>query len=277
MKISNYKKFTESAWVGKEGEKQSIKQINDICRSLKIDKYTIRHDGLIDVRGNVYISISDMLDELPIKFGIVEGLFDCSHNRLTSTKGFPIKAHSISLHHNEISTLLPCKENGFHKFQEEMEGWFECSHNKLATLEGSPKRIIGRGYSCGQNLITNLVGAPEYIGGYFNCSYNDNLCSLEGFPNYVRTTSDITACAIDDLRGFPEFFEGACYFEFNHISEVLRLFGRDARANLKAIYWLNEYDVINGNKIILSRLYEVFNQLQIDPPDNIEFRNYYLI
>lgn len=282
MKISNYKKFTESAWVGKEGEKQSIKQINDICRNLKIDNYTIRNDGLVDVGRNIYISDINLVGELPIKFGIVEGVFDCSYNKLTSTKGFPIKANSIALHHNNISTLLPCKENGFHKFQEEIDGWFDCTCNKLTSLEGSPKRIIGRGYSCGQNLITNLIGAPEYIHGYFSCPYNDSLASLEGFPKHVGQTSDITACDIDDLRGFPEFFEGGpCYFEFNHISEVLRLFDdhaySDGRANLKAIYWLNEYDVINGDKIILSRLYEVFTQLGIDSPDNIEFKNYYTI
>lgn len=36
------------------------------------------------------------------------------------------------------------------------------------------------------NLLTNLIGSPEYIEGTFNCSYLDNLESLEGAPKFVK-------------------------------------------------------------------------------------------
>jgi hypothetical protein len=40
---------------------------------------------------------------------------------------------------------------------------------------------------------------------------------------------------------------------------------------------INEYDVIQGNKVILDRLEEVFYQLGMTPPEDIKLKNYEII
>ena len=53
----------------------------------------------------------------------------------------------------------------------------------------------------------------------------------------------------------------------------------------KCIKWINEFDVIQGDKIVLDRLEEVFHQLGMDIPQsvvniglkNLTFKNYEII
>jgi len=69
-------------------------------------------NGTYNVYGNV--DFYDMiLFELPIKFNIVIGYFDCSWNKLTSLEGCPKKVGK----------------------------GFACSYNKLTSLRGCPKEV----------------------------------------------------------------------------------------------------------------------------------------
>ena len=112
-----------------------------------------------------------------------------------------------------------------------------------------------------------MVGCPEIIHGDFYCRENQ----------------------ITDFKGVPEFFEGLFYCEENPIEEIYRLFiqedkhitdfsllyGLDGLS--KCIKWINEFDVIQGNRVIMDRLEEVFYQLGMDVPENIKFKSYKVI
>jgi len=63
--------------------------------------------------------------------------------------------------------------------------------------------------------------------------------------------------------GFPEFWEGKVYFINNPVQKILDQFPDKLWS--KAIYWINEYDVIDedGN-VNEDRLEEVKHQLNIE-------------
>ena len=95
-----------------------------------------------------------------------------------------------------------------------------------------------------------MVGCADFIRGDLYCSNNK----------------------ITDFRGVPEFFEGDFYCYNNPIFEIYDLF-----RTVNCIKWLNEFDVIQGDKIVLDRLEEVFYQLGMDVPQNLTFKNYEII
>jgi hypothetical protein len=210
-------------------------KIEQICKRFGIKNYTINSDGTIDVDSDVYLNTS--LDKLPIKFGRVSGNFYCDQIRLTSLVGSPY----------EIS-----KD-------------FDCYLNKLSTLDSSPKRV-GGDFNCSNNELTSLKGAPEYVGGDFNCESN-SLTSLIGCPEVVGADIIFKDNMIRDFKGISEFFEGQLYCNMNPVCEIWDLFYGDN----KCIRWINEFDVIvDGRKIIFDRLVEVYHQLNIHVPRNLE-------
>ena len=118
------------------------KEIIKICKEYNIKNYTIRDDGTVDVKGDVYLSFRD-LKELPIKFGIVIGNFYCNNNQLTSLVGSP----------------------------KELVGIFDCYKNQLTSLVGAPEKV-GDNFYCSNNQLTSLKGAPLIVEGYFDCHNN---------------------------------------------------------------------------------------------------------
>ena len=125
-------------------ESKKFNEIESICEEYGIENYTINSDGSIDVDGYVNLS-NEVLTKLPLKFNIVSGGFNCSHNKLTSLKGCPV----------------------------EVGGYFICNHNQLISLEGYPKEVVGR-FNCSHNKLTTLKGAPKVVNGNFNF-YNNPL------------------------------------------------------------------------------------------------------
>jgi Leucine-rich repeat (LRR) protein len=160
---------------------------------------------------------------------------------------------------SELLTIIPLKFGTVTRD-------FDCYNNKLTSLEGSPKKV-GGDFDCHNNQLTSLVGCPEVIGVDINCRNNQ----------------------ITDFRGVPEFFEGLFYCEGNPIEEIYKLFIQEDKhitdLNLlfgldglsKCIRWINEFDVIQGNKVIMDRLEEVFHQLEMEIPENITFKHYEII
>ena len=217
--------------------KESKTDIDSICQNYGIMNYTINPDGSIDVEGSVILS-SELLTIIPLKFGTVTRDFDCDRNQLTSLEGSPKK----------------------------VGGYFDCHNNQLTSLVGCPE-VIGGDFDCSRNELKSLVGCPEIIGDNFYCRENQ----------------------ITDFKGVPEFFEGLFYCEENPIEEIYRLFiqedkhitdfsllyGLDGLS--KCIKWINEFDVIQGNKVIMDRLEEVFYQLGMEVPENIKLKNYEII
>ena len=217
--------------------KESKTDIDSICQNYGIMNYTINPDGSIDVDGSVILS-SELLTIIPIKFGTITRDFDCDRNQLTSLEGSPKK----------------------------VGGYFDCHNNQLTSLVGCPE-VIGGDFDCSRNELKSLVGCPEIIGDNFYCRENQ----------------------ITDFRGVPEFFEGLFYCEDNPIEEIYRLFIKEDKhitdfsllygldGLSKCIKWINEFDVIQGNKVIMDRLEEVFYQLGMEVPENIKLKNYEII
>ena len=164
---------------------------------------------------------------------------------------------------SELLTIIPIKFGTITRD-------FDCDRNQLTSLEGSPKKVGGY-FDCHNNQLTSLVGCPEVIGGDFDCSRNE-LKSLVGCPEIIGDNFYCRENQITDFRGVPEFFEGLFYCEENPIFEIYDLF-----RTVNCIKWLNEFDVIQGNKVVLDRLEEVFYQLGMEVPENINLPSYEII
>ena len=157
-----------------------------------------------------------------------------------------------------------------------VSGRFDCSDNQLTTLEGSPERV-GENFDCSNNKLTTLYGGPQNVGA-FNCGQNQ-LTTLEGSPQIIDAFFHCKNNQITDFRGFPEFFEGIFYCEENPIEEIYLLFLEEDQifVDSRCIRWINEFDVIQGNKVIMDRLEEVFHQLGMEIPEEIELPSYEII
>jgi len=154
-----------------------------------------------------------------------------------------------------------------------VSGYFSCYNNNLTSLEGCPEKVGGDFY-CDSNDLISLKGCPKKVND-FNCK-NNQLTSLEGCPEEIGGYFDCRNNKIYDFRGISEFFDGTFYCGDNPIQEIYSLFVTQGREDVRCIRLINEFDVIDGKKVILDRLEDVFHQLGMDVPENIEF-NYYEI
>lgn len=134
----------------------SKEEVEAILKTYYIYKYTINDDLTVDVNEDVNLHYED-LEYFPVKFGVVQGNFDCSMNRLKSLRGAPRIVH----------------------------GHFDCVINKLTTLEGAPREVDGD-FDCSNNSLISLKGAPKEISGDFICRKNKDLKSLVGIGNVTR-------------------------------------------------------------------------------------------
>ena len=162
---------------------------------LVFNKQTMRYD----CHGNVYINDIG-LDSFPIKFGVINGNFNCSYNNLKSLEGAPLKVMGFfDCSNNELTSLCFAPQ--------EIDDSFICSKNMLKTLEGAPKEIPYV-FDCSQNKLKTLNGAPKEVGGNFNCSHN-NLTTLEGAPKYVGGDFD---CSDNMLHSIDCVIKGVFHF-----------------------------------------------------------------
>lgn len=146
-------------------------------------------DNIINIHGNVvfkqvalYGKIQEESGNFPdfIKFGIVNGCFDCSSRRMTSLKGAP---------------ELVC-------------GTFDCSYNRLKNLKYGPKEVYG-GYNAENNKITSILSThnlPSKLKS-LNINYNYRLKSVKGLSDknirrlYIRSCKDVKR--IDNIKHIP--------------------------------------------------------------------------
>jgi hypothetical protein len=150
-----------------------------------------------------------------------------------------------------------------------VSGYFSCYNNNLTSLEGCPEKVGGDFY-CDSNDLISLKGCPKKVND-FDCK-NNQLISLEGCPEMIGGDFYCQDNKIRDFKGISEFFEGDFFCYRNPIEEIWSLF-----EDVRCIRLINEFDVIvDGEKVILDRLEEVFHQLSMDILENIKF-NYYEI
>jgi hypothetical protein len=116
-------------------QKSYEEHVVEICKKYNIRNWSINSNGLVDVKGNVYLS-GIGLNKLPLNFGHVSGYFVCGGNKLTNLEGSP----------------------------KSVGGDFSCSKNKLTNLEGCPQSVAGN-FNCSTNQLTSLRFAPEEVEG----------------------------------------------------------------------------------------------------------------
>jgi len=142
------------------------------------DRWTLNEKtGLVDIKGDFDCGRRGESSFKGIKFGVVTGCFDCSHNKLTSLVGAPQKVgRNFYCSNNKLTSLVGAPQK--------VGGNFDCDNNSLTSLEGAPQEV-GWSFDCDHNKLTSLEGAPQKVGGYFYCSSN-KLTSLVGAPQEVE-------------------------------------------------------------------------------------------
>ena len=89
----------------------------------RIDNYTVRPDGTVDVDGDANLFKMN-LTKIPVKFGVVTRDFLCDHNQLTSLEGSPVEVGGFfACAHNQLTSLIGCPE--------EVRVGFYCNHNPI--------------------------------------------------------------------------------------------------------------------------------------------------
>lgn len=156
--------------------KEEKDKIDLICKSYKIENYSITSDGSIDVDGNVKLDNSDLYS-IPLRFGKVTGRFYCYNNKLTSLVGAP---HTVGGEFNCFNNRNLTSLTGG---PTTVGGEYNCAISGLTDLVGSPDKVGG--FNCSNNKLTTLQGSPEQLGGYFNCSEN-KLTTLEHIPSTIN-------------------------------------------------------------------------------------------
>ena len=128
-----------------------------------------------------------------------------------------------------------------------------------------------------KNLIT-LVGCPKMICDVFKCSQNKQLTTLKGGPIDVGSDYWANNNNLMDVYGFPEDHEYYANFTDNPVAEIVYLADRSLSEVKKFINYLNEYEVIQGDKVFELGLDEAYylttkHELSLERKN---FKNYQL-
>lgn len=171
--------------------------------NINLGKFDIKDNGLIDVHGDVDIKYSS-LDYIPLRFGKVNGSFNCGGLALQSLKGSPTHVrYNFNCDNNELTTL----KHG----PQYVGGTYDCSRNKLEDLHGCAPEI-GRELICKMNRLKSLQGCPKDYFGTLNCSHNQ-LTDFNGAPERFKGDLHAHSNYLKNLIGFKEF-DGTISIDF---------------------------------------------------------------
>ena len=211
--------------------------------------------GLVDIKGNFNceskkFSKEKLKDFKGVKFGVVEGDFNCDNNSLTSLEGAPqVVKGDFNCSYNKLTSLEGAPqevEGDFYCFNNSLTSlkgapqvvkeYFYCDDNKLTSLEGAPK-VVGKSFYCSRNKLTSLEGAPQVVEEYFDCSRN-KLTSLEGSPQVVKGNFYCSDNKLTSLEGAPKEVEGDFHCDDNPISEETLSLVFKTMQEKKLDYWI---------------------------------------
>jgi hypothetical protein len=263
-----------------------IFKIGITCKRYGIQNWKLNpQTKLVDVEGDVYLFRKE-LKTIPVKFGKVTGYFNCGYNQLTSLQGAPESVGGdFNCYNNKLTSLegapqsvggdFCCDSNQLTSLEggpQSVGGNFNCYNNKLTSLQGCPQSV-GGGFYCSDNQITSLEGGPQSVGGNFYC-YNNQLTSLQGGPQSVGGNF---YCYNNQIRDFlvpyaslNESKEFTC--SGNPIFEIYKLFNHP-----KCIDIINEWEILDGRKIVRIRLEEVFLDMGMEIPERLEFKEWVVV
>ena len=134
---------------------QTDSEIHKLCKKYKIKNYTI-NNGLVDVDGNVDLS-DKKLSKLPVKFGNINGDFNCHYNQLTSLVGCP----------KEVGGDFNCSSNNIYRldFVPNYTEGFYIKDNPFFNVWKLIEDSIEKDYTLFNHFIeNNIFRDPGYQG-----------------------------------------------------------------------------------------------------------------
>jgi hypothetical protein len=146
-----------------------------------------------------------------------------------------------------------CKKYGIKNYTINEDGSIDVNDDVDLRNEGLTKiplmfGNISGSFNCGYNQLTSLGGCPVSVGGVFSCSENQ-LASLEGCPTSVGGSFYCSSNQLTSLEGCPKSIRGSITLRDNPVYEIWNLFMDKDKIEL-----FNDYDIIRGEDIIISRL-----------------------
>ena len=157
---------------------------------------------------------------------------------------------NINLNHKEFE-YLPIQ------FGKIIDGHFNINRNCLLTLKGCPYSV-STDFSCSYNNLKSLKYSPVYVGHGFYCRSN-KLKSLEGCPKIIKgdfagDNNELLSLNDIEFRGNIDILNNP-FFDLKDILLNSRVGTVETHEDfLLLLKYLEEYKVIQGNKIYLSRL-----------------------
>ena len=146
-RIVNYKTFINES---SDASTLTPEQI-DFLNKYVIGKWKLNDEGVVDVDGVFNCFSKGISDFKEIKFGKINGDFNCSYNNLTSLEGCP----------------------------KEVGGNFYCHYSNLTSLEGRPKEVGGFFYfEYNEGVSTEILKSIFSKMLKFKLDYSDALKSL---------------------------------------------------------------------------------------------------
>lgn len=126
---------------------------------------------------------------------------------------------------------------------------FDCSYNNLTSLEGGPRRT--HNYKCNNNNLKNLKGIGRF--NHLDCS-NNNITHLNDVDSDIIEKVEIKGNPIDDLYSYLKVFKKIGLVTTHSILERKKVIFKS----------LKEFNVINGNTIVLDSLKEALSNIDED-------------
>lgn len=133
---------------------------------------SLNYKGDIDLR-NLNIPGVDKLDEIPIPFGEVSGVFDCTAMGLVSLKNAPYSVGTFNASANNLKDLTGGPE---------VADKYIVDFCGLKSLQGGPV-VVSTEFSATNNNLKNLMGGPKSNIVTYRVDQNKQLTSLKGLPS----------------------------------------------------------------------------------------------
>jgi hypothetical protein len=179
-----------------------------------VQNYTITSEYFVDVVGDVDISNRGLTD-IPVQFTTITGDFNCNHNNLEYTIGFPTNVGgSLDCSYNKLVTFTPSIINSLVSVD------FNCSYNMLTALDGCPSHV--HNLYCQHNKIADLTAVSMMsLINNFICSHNlvGSLVPLAGLSFTGDFMCDNNKL-VGDIIGGPGVVNGSYDLSYNYITSI---------------------------------------------------------
>jgi len=228
----------------------------------KVEIIDDKEGPIIKVNGNIIHSSYGYLRNFKLK---KDGSIDVNdsvnlngdHTNSAGLTKIPLKFNYVTgffwIDNNNLTSLEGSPQVVGQSPEEEDGNYFSCDNNKLTSLKGGPIKVFGNFY-CSYNKLTSLEGAPQSIGGDFHCTYNQ-LTSLDHLPNV----------------------SGEIYIWGNPVYSIIRGWIEQPEKRWEKWEYFQDLSIIQEDKVILPRLEEFHEVMEIPMPNLNEIKKYYKI